>query len=157
MFPYRTTLYLQKNELNIIDLFKHFRKKRLFLDENTNCPYCGKNQKDINRTKVMYTSPLNLILMIDYDEKDENKFKLNIDELINLQEFIERKDISKVNYRLVGGIFIEKKENESRKYVSITKHQNGTWYYFNGESIQTSSLNDLINHNKVQVLVYSSL
>ena len=95
--------------------------------------------------------------MINYNEEDENKFTLNIDELINLQEFIERNDISKVNYRLVGGIFIEKKENESRKYVSITKHQNGAWYYYNGDSIQASSLNNLINHNKVQVLVYSGL
>ena len=95
--------------------------------------------------------------MIDYDEKNENKFKLNIDECINIQEFVERTDLSKVIYRLVGAIFIEKKENENKKYVSITKYQKGTWYYFNGESIQTSSLNDLINHNKVQVLVYSSL
>ena len=63
--------------------------------------------------------------MIDNDDKNENKYKLNIDEFINLKEFIERKDISKVNYRLIGGIFTEKKENENKKYVSITKHQNG--------------------------------
>ena len=156
-FPYRASLHLKQKDINIIDLFKHYRKKRLFLDENKNCPYCEKNQKDINTTKIFYTSPLNLILELEYNERDENKFKLNIDELINLQEFIERKDISKVNYRLVGAIFIEKIENENKKYVSITKHQNGAWYYFDGESIKISSLNDLINHTKVQVLVYSSL
>ena len=157
MFPYRASVYLKKKELNIIDLFKHFKKKRLFLDENLNCQFCGKVQKDINEKKIFYTSPLNLILIIQYDEKDENKFKLNIDELINIQEFVERKDISKVNYRLVGAVFEEKKENEKRKYVSITKNVNGGWYYFNGKSIQNSSLNNLINHDKVQMLAYSAI
>ena len=157
MCPDRAAIYLNKKDLNVIDLFKHYRKKRLYLNENLNCPYCGKNQKDINRTKIMYTSPLNLVLEFEYYERDENKFKLNIDELINLQDFIERNDISKVNYRLVGAIFIEKKENENKKYASITKNQNGTWYYFDGESIKQRSLNDLINHNKVQVLIYSAI
>ena len=94
---------------------------------------------------------------IYYDSKNENKFKLNIDELINIQEFVERKDISKLNYKLVGAIFEEKKEKENTKYVSITKHENGQWYYFNGESIQISSLNNLINHGKVRLLTYSSI
>ena len=159
MRPDRAVLYLGKKDINVIDLFKHYKKKRLYSNENTNCPFCGKTQKEVNRTKIFYTSPLNLILMIDYDEKDENKFKLNIDELINLQEFVERKDISKVKvkYRLIGAIFSEKNENENKKYVSITKNQNGQWYYFDGESIKKSSLNDLINHKKVRILIYSAL
>ena len=157
MCPDRAALYLNKKDLNVIDLFKHYRKKRLYVNENENCPFCKKTQKDINRTKIFHTSPLNLILMIDYDEKDENKFKLNIDELTNLQDFIERRDISKVNYRLIGAIFYEKDENENRKYVSITKNQNGVWYYFDGESIKQSSLNDLINHKRVRILIYSGI
>ena len=99
LYPYKATIYLNKKDLNILDLFKHYRKKRLFSDENKNCPYCGKNQKDVIITPIIYTSPLNLLLMIHYDEKNENKFKLNIDEIINIQEFVERKDISKVIYR----------------------------------------------------------
>ena len=157
LYPYRASIYLKKNEININDLFKHFRKKRLFLDENINCQYCGKIQKDANRTNMFYNSPLNLIVQLRYDIKDENKFKVNIDELINMQEFVERKDISKWNYRLVGAIFEEKKENENRKYVSINKNENGQWYYFNGDSIQISSLNNLINHGRVRLLTYSSI
>ena len=54
---------------------------------------------------------------------NEDKFKLKIDEKIDLSEFIERYDVSKVHYQLVGAIFIERNEEESKKYVSITKRE----------------------------------
>ena len=154
MRPDRAAMYLKKNDLNVIDLFKHYRKKRLFENENTNCKYCGKVQKNVNRTKIFYTSPLNLILEIDYEK--ENLFNLNIDEKINIQPFIEKIDISKSNYYLVGAIFAEQKENESRKYVSISRAKNGNWYYFDGTNIRNSSLNDLKNHKQLKMLFYSS-
>ena len=157
VFPDRTTIYVNRKEISVIDLLKHYCKKRPFNNVDIYCPYCGKKQNNINRTKNLYTSPLNLIIELDYNDKDENKFKLNIDELINIQEFVERKDISKLNYRLVGAVFMEKNDNENRKYVSITKNENGQWYYFNGNSIQYSSLNNLINHERVKMLIYSSI
>ena len=154
MCPDRAAIYLGKKDLNIIDLFKHYRKKRLYKNENINCQYCGKVQKNINRTKIFYTSPLNLILQIDY-EKDDT-FKLNIDEKINIQEFVQNKDVSKVIYNLVGAIFTEEKENESKQYIAISKNINGNWYYFNDESVKQSSLNDLKNHSNLKMLFYSS-
>ena len=154
MNPERAALYLKKKDLNIIDLFKHYRKKRLYQNENSNCKYCGKVQKNVNRTKIFYTSPFNLILEIDYEK--ENSFKLDIDENINIQQFIEKIDISKSNYYLVGAIFAEQNENESRKYVSITRGQNGNWFFFDGNFIKNSSLNDLKNHKQLKMLFYSS-
>jgi hypothetical protein len=155
MAPDRAAIYLNKQDLNIIDLFKHYIKKRIYKDENIKCKKCGEICNEVNKSKIFYTSPLNLILEIGYS--DETKFKLKIDENIDIGEFVERKDISKLNYRLVGAIFEEKKENQNKKYVSITKNENGQWYYFNGESIQISSLNNLINHGKVRLLTYSSI
>ena len=154
MYPERAAIYLNKNDLNIIDLFKHYRKKRYFLDLNENCPYCGNVKKDVNITKIFYTSPLNLILDIAY--KKDDKFNLTIEEFIDIQEFVERKDISKCNYKLIGAIFTETKENEGRKYVSISRTQNGGWKYFNGSSLQDSSFNELANHKQVKMLFYSS-
>ena len=153
--PYRAALYLSKTDLNIIDLFKHYRKKRLFLDENTNCSYCGKIQKNINRTKIFYTSPYNLIISIS--SSNEDKYNLKIDEKINLSEFIERHDVSKVEYQLVGAIFNEKDEVEGKKYVSITRKEAANWIYYNGKSIQNSSYNDLANHKQLQMLFYKSI
>ena len=153
LYPERTVKYLGKNDLTMNDLFKHFRKKRLFLDTNFNCKFCGKISRDSNRTGIFYTSPKNLVLLINYEKEDN--FKLNISENINIGEFVEKREICQVNYHLVGAIFIEQKEKESRKYISISKNQSGQWKYFNGELIQDSSFNDLINHNKLQMLFYS--
>ena len=86
---------------------------------------------------------------------DETKFKLNIDENIDIGEFVERKDISKYKYSLVGGIFSEQ-EDEGKKYVCICKNKNVGWIYFNGNAILKSSFNELINHNKLKILFYTS-
>ena len=153
MRPDRAADYLGKTNLNIIDLFKHYRKKRLFVNENTYCKYCRKNQKDVNRTKIFYTSPFNLIIEIQTEK--ENKCKLTIDESINIQEFVEIKTCT-VKYSLVGAVFTEKKENEPIKYVSFSKKQNGKWIYFDGNTIQESNYNMLANHGKVKLLFYSS-
>ena len=155
LYPDRAAQYLNKKDLDIIDLFKHYRKKRLFLDENVNCPKCGKVQKDINRTKIFYTCPYNLFL--DVSCANEDKYNLTINENINIEEFVERKDISKTNYKLMGAIFIEQNEEEGKKYVSITKTENNGWIYFNGKTFQECSFDDLVNHKKLRLLLYSSL
>ena len=153
--PDRAALYLGKKDLNISDLFKHYRKKRLFIDQNINCQKCGKFQKSVNRTAIFYTSPIILILNILY--KNGNQFNLAINEYINIGEFVQRTDVSNVNYRLMGAIFIEQNEQDGKKYVSITRKENNDgWYFYNGNSIQDCTFNDLVNHKNVQLLFYSS-
>ena len=90
-------------------------------------------------------SPHNLILSIS--SSNEDKYKLKIDEKIDLSEFIERHDVSKTHYQLIKAIFIEKNEEEGKKYVSITKKQTGIWIYYNGKNIQDSSFKDLLIPN----------
>ncbi len=155
-YPDRAAKYLNKTDLNIMDLFKHYRKKRLFLDINENCQNCGTIIKDVNLTKIFYTSPKNLILEIS--NTNEDKYKLTIDEFINIKDFVERNDISIANYKLIGAIFIEKNQDET-KYISICRNiqlNDGSWLYFNGNSIQKCSFNELINHKKLVMLFYTS-
>ena len=154
LYPDRASTYLNKKDLNIIDLFKHYGKKRLFAEQNDICNKCRKIQKSNNRTKIFYTSPKILLLYISCSNEDN--FKLTIDENINIGEFVERKDVSLVQYKLIGAIFIEKNEQKGKKYVSITKKETGGWIYFNGKTIQDCTFNDLANHNKLQMLFYSS-
>ena len=154
LYPYRTSLYLTKKDLNIIDLFKHYQKKRLFIDQNDNCPTCGKVQKSINRSKILYTCPPNFVLEVSCENED--KYNLTIDEYINLENFVERKDISKTKYKLVGAIFFETNDKEGKKYVSITRKENGGWIYFNGNTVEDCTFNDLANHKKLQNLFYTS-
>ena len=154
--PERCALWLEKKNINIIDLFKHSCKTRQFTDINLNCKFCGKMQKNINITKKLYTSPLNLVLCFEYSGEDEFEFK--IEENINLSQFVQRTDICKTNYRLVGAIFTEESDEDENndKFVSYTKTPNGQWKYCSGNNVQNSSFNDLQNHKHIQALFYTT-
>ena len=154
LFPERAVSYLNKTDLDVIDLFKHFRKKRLFVDENLQCKFCGKVQKNINRTKILYSCPLRFILQIDYSKWD--KFKININEYINIADFVQTKNLIQTKYILMGAIFSELKEGQPKKYVSFTRDNNNQWKYFDGHSINNSSFNDLKNHSHLLALFYSA-
>ena len=74
-----------------------------------------------------------------------------------MSSFIERKDLCKTNYRLIGVIFTEKFEDEYRKCVSYTKDINGYWKYFNGKYISNSDFNEIKNHKNLINLFYTSI
>ena len=153
VYPERAVPYLGKSDLDVIDLMKHYKKKRLFIDENENCKFCGKVQKNMNRIKIFYSCPLTLILEIDYSKWD--KFKLTINEFINIAEFVQMKDLIQTNYRLMGAVFMETKEGEPNKYVSYIRDNTNQWKFFNGNSISNSTFNDLQAHPNLKVLFYS--
>ena len=153
MYPDKAAEFVKRKNISVLDLFKYYHKTRAFTTK-TFCRFCNKNIENISRTKIFYTSPYNFILEICYD--DESKFNLKIDQNINISEFVERKDFCKVNYALVGAIFIEKDDNDNEKYVSVSKIPNGGWVYFNGNSVQNCGFDTLQNHKNLQMLFYSS-
>lgn len=154
LYPYRASIYLKKQDINIIDLFNHYRKKRLYINSKEYCPYCNKKINQYYENKILYTSPINLILNISSEKEDQ--YKIIIDEYIDISNFVERKDIIKTNYHLVAAIFIENNGNEENKYVSISKNENGGWFYFKGRSIQPCTFNDLANHKQLRMLFYTN-
>jgi len=154
--PDLASIYLEKIDLKIIDLFKFYKIKILYCDIYEECPKCGTIIKDIKKSNIFYTSLPNLILYILYKEKDI--FNLTLDESINIKDFIERTDVSKVDYRLVGAIFTEDFEDE-KKYISITRNiqlNDGSWIYYNGNSIKRCSFKELVNHKNLKMLFYTT-
>ena len=147
MYPQKTAELVKSKKITVLDMFKHY-------DTKTFCRFCQKDVESVNRTKVFYTSPLNFILEICYD--DESKFNLKIDQQIDISNYVERKDVSKMKYNLVGAIFTEKDKNDNIVYVSISKLVDGGWVYFNGSSIQTCKFDKLQKHPNLQMLFYSS-
>ena len=153
MYPDRTATHLKKKNITVMDMFRHYNKTRLFTDTSVDCRYCKKKVDKVNRTKIFYTSPYNFALEISYE--DEKVFNLTIEENINIQQFVERKDVSKFQYYLVGAIFLEENENDIPKYVSISRGNMG-WFYYNGYNIQKCTLNDLMRHQHLKMLFYST-
>ena len=153
MYPDKTAEFLKKKNINVIDMFDNYHRARN-LETKIYCKYCKKDIKSINRQKVFYTSPFNFILEIVYD--DEDAFNLKIDEKIDISNYVERRDVSRVKYTLVGAIFIETDDNDNNKFVSISKLPSGQWIYFNGNSIKNCSFGDLQKKKHLQMLFYSS-
>ena len=154
MYPDKTAKHLNKRNITVMDMFKHYNKTRLFSDVDEFCSYCGKKVDKVNRTKIFYTCPYNFVLEICYS--DEKCFNLSVDEYINIQELVERKKYVKFNYYLVGAIFLEDTPNDELKYVSISRLTNGGWAYYNGTTVQNCTFNDLLNHKHLKMLFYTT-
>ena len=153
MYPDKTAKYLGKKNITVIDLFRHYSKLRIFTEVDEYCSHCGKKVDKVNRSKIFYTCPFNFILEICYS--DENCFNLSIDEYINIHEFVEIKKYVKYNYYLVGAIYLEETQNET-KYVSISRKTNGGWAYYNGISVSNCTFNDLLAHKHLKMLFYTT-
>ena len=140
MYPQKTAELINNKKITVLDMFNHYGKVRNY-EVKTFCRFCQKDVENVNRTKVFYTSPFNFILEICYE--DESKFNLKIDQQIDISDYVERKDVSRVKYNLVGAIFTEKDKNGEKVYVSISKLVDGGWVYFNGSSIQNCKFDKL--------------
>ena len=92
-----------------------------------------------------------------FDYTNENKFNLQIEEYIDISFMVERKDINKAKYRLIGLIFNEQIDGEEKKYVSYTKDEFGQWKYCNGKYISNSDWNEIQNHEHLEILFYTSI
>ena len=153
LYPERAAFRLKQKKLSLHDLFQHACKQRQVTCFNEFCKYCDKGLQNINKSLNFYICPLNLILMLDY--KNANDFILQIEEFIDISDFVIRKDVNNPKYRLIGVIFSEKNEDVI-KYFSNTKDDNQQWNYFNGISYENSNLNELQNHKNIEVLFYTS-
>ena len=153
LYPERAAFRLKQKKLSLHDLFQHACKQRQVTCFNEFCKYCDKGLQNINKSLNFYICPLNLILMLDY--KNANDFTLQIEEFIDISDFVIRKDVNNPKYRLIGVIFSENNEDVI-KYFSYTKDDNQQWNYFNGISYENSNLNELQNHKNIEVLFYTS-
>jgi serine/threonine protein kinase len=153
VFPDRTAIYVCKKDITVLDMFRHYNKKRSYSNINRICSFCKKGVDHIYRTEMFYTTPP--IFILEIKNSNETDFNLKINEYINIQEFVERKDVSKVMYYLVGAIFREKNLNGHMKYISITRTNDG-WVFYNGESLKKCSFNILEKLKNLKMLFYSS-
>ena len=153
MYPDQTAKNLKKKNITVMDMFKNYNITKLKSDVNEECKFCKKKVNQVKLTKIFYTCPYNFILQISYS--DENCFKLSIEEYINIKQFVERQDVSKFNYYLVGAIFLEDNKEKIEQYVSISRVDKG-WIYYDGITVKKCSFKDLLNHKHLKMLFYST-
>ena len=156
VFPQRAAEFAKTKDITVIDLIKHYEKKRLFIGEKYFCKSCNKDITDVNRTEVLYTAPKIFIMNLAVDEDEMDKYNLKVEEEINISQYVERKDIGNLEYKLSGVVYVDFSENYV-KYSAISKLENGTWNKYDGKNITNCSVNDinqLGQKQKHKVLVY---
>ena len=153
--PDKAANRLGKKKLTINDLFKYDCLSRLYEGSTIYCKYCQKNLNQVIISAGLYTSPLNLVLYFDYSKEDI--FVIQIEEFIDISNFVERKDVNKTKYRLIGAIFTEQIDDEPKRYVSYAQDAFGQWKYCNGKYISNSDWNEIQNHEHLVNLFYTSI
>ena len=127
------------------------------------CQECKQHKSIISK---IYSSPKIFIFLLDRGENfDENnnellKIPFLIEEKLNLQKFIEKKN-SPTNYELIGIISMQLRD---KKYIANCKSSiDNNWYYFNDINVQKIEYDNVIKSNNNNnyyvpcILVYKSI
>ena len=122
---------IKANKINIYDCLKNYNKAKKI---NFFCKNCNANENVVCNSKIFLTSHSLIFLLnreIDFRENNKLlKIKFNIDEKIDLNNFIEN-DHSPKKYRLIGIISIYLKE---KRYVNFCQSPiDKKWYFYNNE------------------------
>ena len=140
--PKRSANFAGNKDITVIDLFKHYEKKRLFIEVEEFCKSCNKNITEVQRKITLYTAPKVLIINLVVEEDDLDEYNLKVEEEINLNEYVERKDLSNLNYILSGIIYIDFSD-DFLKYSAISKLDNGTWNKYDGKNVTNCKINNI--------------
>ena len=153
MYPDSIARSFKKPDINMIDLFEYFKKKRKYGDKKIYCKNCLKYQEKFYESKILYTCPPNFILHLKYEQYN---FNLMIQETIDIKDFVEQQEYCNTKYILTGAIFFESNDDDEKIFSSISKNINNEWIYFNGKEIKPSSFNDIQQHKNIQYLFYAN-
>ena len=101
LYPEKAVNEYKQININIYDILKLYKEKGIYNNDNIECKKCRKKGY---KKQMFFNTPLNIIFEFSYINEN---FKFKIDEFIDITDFVERKDISKTKYALIGGIFIQ--------------------------------------------------
>ena len=155
-YPKRSADFTGNKNITVIDLIKHYEKNRLFTGVNFFCEFCNKNITEVQRISILYTAPKILIMNLSMEIFDLDKYNLKVEEEINISQYVEKKDISNLNYTLSGIVYIDFSDNYL-KYSAISKLEDGTWNKYDGKNIincKINDINELAPKQKHKVLFY---
>ena len=149
-----TAQWKNNPNINIKDCLEFYEINK----EKTNfCNRCNNYTKSFNFTKI-FSSPKYFIFLIDIGQN--SNIYLMLEQEINLEKFIIKKEEKAQNFELNGIVFYHTIKNKYN--VLYISHQNQNWYLFDDEKVELSNINDFINtYNysnsiyKLSILVYS--
>ena len=139
---YNQAIANPNNVVNIFDCFNFYQKSDLFTGDNKNyCNICKQLYDSIYTTKI-YTSPNYLILILNRGKGNIYNIKLEFPEILNLTQFVIKKEIPNIIYNLYGVLTHIGESGPNAHFVASCKSPvDGKWYRYNDAFV--NPINDI--------------
>ena len=132
------------NELNLSDCFDYARSENIMKDDNAvYCNYCKQISPNSMRT-MLFSSPEILIIILNR----ENDIKINFDFILNLSNYIEKKDNNMFcQYDLIGIVGKDNTNEANDEFIAYYKgYYDNNWYKYDKTIVEP------IKHFRSQVI-----
>ena len=147
----------QNNSVTLDDCFSYNQKTELFTGENKNyCKIC-KQLYDFNYTSRIYSSPNNLIIILNRGKYNIYNIKLYFNETIDITQYVVRNDGNKWIYNLYGVITHNGQSGPNGHFVASCKSPiDNKWYKYNDAFVNPINdvQNEVINFGTPYILFY---
>ena len=147
----------QENSVTLDNCFLYNQKTELFTGENKNyCNIC-KQDYDSYYTSKIYSSPNNLILILNRGKNNMHNIKLYFNETIDITQYVVINDGNKWTYNLYGVITHIGESGPNAHFLASCKSPvDNKWYRYNDAIVNpiNNIQNEVINFGTPYILFY---
>ena len=153
-------IQINNNIVSIYDCFFYNQKGEVFSGDNRNyCNICKQLWDSIYTSKV-FSSPINLILILNRGKGNVFDVKLDFYETIDITQFVLQKDKPQIMYNLYGVITHIGESGPNAHFVASCKSPiDNKWYRFNDAMINpiTNFQKEVIKFGTPYILFYNKI
>jgi len=123
------------NSVNLFDCFGYNQKVEYLTEENS--IYCDRCRAHLPSSygEKLYTLPEILIISLKRKEEFQNNIKLELTEVINLNQYMVNKN-NICKYKLIGIVSHLGENNNNRLFISYCKNPiDDIWYKYNDDIV----------------------
>ena len=146
--------FLDNANIDIYECFKFYKKDELLTGENK--VYCNKckAKKDSYSSSSLISIPNYLCIILNINEG--YKYKINLNESIDLTDYIDKKnDEKKLIYNLYAVINHKGIDLKSDDYIAYCRHRiNNNWYLYNDSIVSKCEQKEDYLNGKSYILFY---
>ena len=147
-------------ELNLLDCLDYYQKTQTLLGDNgLFCPVCN-HLTESTAINNIYSAKDVIIIYFEKDENEDN-FNFDLDEVINLTDYIQYKrdgDKTKEKYFLTGIVNYSEDNYGKGKYKAFCNmSKNNVWYCYDNENVYPLDFKDVKTNGFPILLFYHKM
>ena len=158
IFPLQKVLEFKSKFINVVNLyecFEYYQRPDYMGGKSFYCNKCRQMADNINTTKILY-APKIMVINLNRGRGLEFDVKLNIDEYIDIDNYVYYKDKSYTYYELIGIVTHFGESSMSGHFIAFCKSfRDQQWYKYNDALVSLSSFNEAKSTGVPYILIYS--